>query len=108
MKVKNFLREIHAFGIFEMCFLFCNYSNKGKKLNWNVEYLWIITGQIEFAPMEKKKKKHFKTFVLGFYFFNSLFKFMLVIRSFLGLREDEIINEQFQALNSLNQLDSVN
>lgn len=47
-------------------------------------------------------------FVLGFYFFNSLFKFMLVIRSFLGLREDEIINEQFQALNSLNQLDSVN
>lgn len=57
MKVKKFLREIHAFGIFEMCFLFCNYSNKGKKLNWNVEYLWIITGQIEFAPMEKKKKK---------------------------------------------------
>lgn len=38
----------------------------------------------------------------GILFFNSLFKFILVIKLFSGLREDEMIDEKLQTLNSLN------
>lgn len=71
-----------------------NCSNKGKKL---------ITGILNICELSLHKLSLFQwgkqpLQEIGFYFFNSLFKFILVVKYILGLRKDEMITENFQVL----------